>query len=97
MQENPNAIPEGETPHNVTMLCYDEMVDTAKPGDRVTVTGIYKATALRVNPRQKALKVRSAVHTTLLVSLAALKKRLLMCYCRLTDTWVAITRAHRHC
>ena len=55
-QENPNAIPEGETPHNVTMLCYDEMVDTAKPGDRVTVTGIYKATALRVNPRQKALK-----------------------------------------
>ena len=58
-QENPNAIPEGETPHNVTMLCYDEMVDTAKPGDRVTVTGIFKATALRVNPRQKALKVRS--------------------------------------
>ena len=67
-QENPNAIPEGETPHNVTMLCYDEMVDTAKPGDRVAVTGIYKATALRVNPRQKALKARVAARTTLLVS-----------------------------
>ena len=39
-QENPNAIPEGETPHSVTMLCFDEMVDTAKPGDRVTVTGV---------------------------------------------------------
>ena len=58
VQENPNEIPEGETPHNVTMLCYDEMVDSAKPGDRVTITGIYKATALRVNPRLKALKVR---------------------------------------
>ena len=67
-QENPNAIPEGETPHNVTMLCYDEMVDTAKPGDRVTVTGIYKATALRVNPRQKALKVRIEAHMPLFAS-----------------------------
>lgn len=56
MQENPNAIPEGETPHAVTMLCFDEMVDAAKPGDRVTVTGIYKAVPLRVNPRLRVLK-----------------------------------------
>ena len=42
-QENPNAIPEGETPHNVTLLCYDPMTDSTKPGDRITVTGIYKA------------------------------------------------------
>ena len=39
MQENPNAIPEGETPHNVTLLCYDPLVDVTKPGDRITVTG----------------------------------------------------------
>jgi len=43
----------------VALLCYDEMVDSAKPGDRITITGIYKATALRVNPRLKALKVRA--------------------------------------
>lgn len=41
-QENPNAIPEGETPHNVTLLCYDPMTDATKPGDRITVTGICK-------------------------------------------------------
>ena len=46
-QENPNAIPEGETPHNVTLLCYDPMTDATKPGDRITVTGIYKARAAR--------------------------------------------------
>ena len=55
-QENPNAIPEGETPHSVTMLCFEDMIDVAKPGDRVTVTGIYKALPVRVNPRQRAIK-----------------------------------------
>lgn len=39
MQENPNAIPEGETPHNVTLMCYDPLIDVTKPGDRITVTG----------------------------------------------------------
>ena len=56
LQENPNAIPEGETPHSVTMLCFEDMIDVAKPGDRVTVTGIYKALPVRVNPRQRAIK-----------------------------------------
>lgn len=55
-QENPNAIPEGETPHNVTLMCYDPMTDMTKPGDRITVTGIYKAHPLRVNPRLRMLK-----------------------------------------
>ena len=50
-QENPNAIPEGETPHGVNMFAYDDLVDAAKPGDRVTITGIYKAAPLRVSPR----------------------------------------------
>ena len=38
------------------MLCFEDMIDVAKPGDRVTVTGIYKALPVRVNPRQRALK-----------------------------------------
>ncbi len=51
MQENPNAIPEGETPHSVTLFAHDHLVDMAKPGDRVTITGIYKVGSMRVNPR----------------------------------------------
>ena len=66
LQENPNAIPEGETPHAVTMLCFDEMVDTSKPGDRVTVTGIYKAVPIRVNPRHRALKSVYKTHIDIL-------------------------------
>ena len=60
MQENPNAIPEGETPHAVTLFTYDDLVDGAKPGDRITVTGIYKAAPMRTSPRLRQLKVRSA-------------------------------------
>ena len=38
------------------MLGFGTMVDAAKPGDRVTVTGIYVAVPMRVNPRQRAIK-----------------------------------------
>ena len=42
VQESPDAIPEGETPHSATLLAFDDAVDAARPGDRVVVTGIYK-------------------------------------------------------
>ena len=57
MQENPNAIPEGETPHAVSLFTYDDLVDGAKPGDRITVTGIYKGAPMRISPRLRTLKV----------------------------------------
>ena len=56
MQENPNAIPEGETPHSVTLFAHDHLVDMAKPGDRIMLTGIYKVEGMRVNPRIRMLK-----------------------------------------
>ncbi|KAG2441090.1 hypothetical protein HXX76_003942 [Chlamydomonas incerta] len=55
MQESPNDIPEGETPMGVSLYSYDTLVDVARPGDRVTITGIYRAAPVRANPRQAAL------------------------------------------
>lgn len=37
LQETPEAIPEGETPHTVTVCMFDTLVDFARPGDRVEV------------------------------------------------------------
>ena len=39
IQESPNLIPEGETPHAVTAFVYDALVDFVRPGDRVTIVG----------------------------------------------------------
>lgn len=47
VQETPELVPEGETPQNVVVYCYDDLVDQVRPGDRVTVTGIYRASAVR--------------------------------------------------
>lgn len=47
LQETPDTIPEGETPQTLIIYCYDDLVDYVRPGDRVTVTGIYKAVAVR--------------------------------------------------
>ena len=34
LQETPDVIPDGQTPHTVSMCFYDDLVDVAKPGDR---------------------------------------------------------------
>lgn len=56
MQESPDDMPAGQTPHTVIMYAYGDLVDAVQPGDRVTVTGIYRATPLRVNPRMRNIK-----------------------------------------
>lgn len=61
VQETPDSIPEGETPHTVNVFAWDNLVDVAKPGDRVEITGVYRAVGRRVNPRQRAM---AAVYKT---------------------------------
>lgn len=34
IQETPDSIPDGQTPHSVTLCVYDALVDVARPGDR---------------------------------------------------------------
>jgi DNA replication licensing factor MCM4 len=56
LQESPEAIPEGETPHTVTLFAYDDLVDTARPGDRLEVTGIFRAVPMRPSPRKSTVQ-----------------------------------------
>jgi DNA replication licensing factor MCM4 len=56
LQETPDAVPDGQTPHTVSLCVYDELVDLVKPGDRVTITGIFRSIPVRVNPRQRSIK-----------------------------------------
>ncbi|KAG1368110.1 DNA helicase [Cocos nucifera] len=56
LQETPDEIPEGGTPHTVSILMHDKLVDSGKPGDRVEITGIYRAMSIRVGPTQRTVK-----------------------------------------
>jgi len=56
IQEAPEAIPEGETPHTITMYVHDDLVDSVKPGDRVEVVGVFCAVGMRVNQRVRSLR-----------------------------------------
>ena len=56
LQETPDSVPAGQTPHTVTLWAYDDLHDKVRPGDKVEVTGIYRASTMRVNPRQRNIK-----------------------------------------
>ncbi|XVF45357.1 hypothetical protein PTKIN_Ptkin02bG0199300 [Pterospermum kingtungense] len=56
LQETPDEIPKGGTPHIVSLLMHDKLVDAGKPGDRVEVSGIYRAMSVRVGPSQRTVK-----------------------------------------
>jgi DNA replication licensing factor MCM4 len=56
LQETPDSVPDGQTPHSVSLCVYDEMVDVCKAGDRIEVTGVFRSNPVRVNPRQRTVK-----------------------------------------
>ncbi|KAF2115407.1 MCM2/3/5 family-domain-containing protein [Lophiotrema nucula] len=56
LQETPDNIPDGQTPHSVSLCAYEELVDVCKAGDRVEITGIFKCNPMRINPRQRSVK-----------------------------------------
>ncbi len=49
VQEKPEEIPPGQIPRNIEVVLKSDLVDTARPGDRVTVIGV-----LRVMPTASA-------------------------------------------
>ncbi|KAK0469030.1 cell division control protein 54 [Desarmillaria tabescens] len=56
LQETPDAVPDGQTPHTVSLSVYDELVDVSKPGDGLIVSGIFRSVPVRVNPNQRTMK-----------------------------------------
>lgn len=56
LQETPDSVPDGQTPHSVSLVVYEELVDVCKAGDRVEVTGIFRSNPVRINPRQRTIR-----------------------------------------
>ena len=59
-------MPAGETPCTIALYVRDDLVDSIQPGDRVEVTGIYRAIPLRVNPRARNCKSVYKTHIEVL-------------------------------
>lgn len=62
LQESPDDMPAGETPHTVALFAHNDLVDSVQPGDRVTVTGIYRALPIQVNPRMRNVRAVYKTH-----------------------------------
>ncbi|PSK46377.1 DNA replication licensing factor mcm4 [Elsinoe australis] len=56
LQETPDSVPDGQTPHSVSLCSYDDLVDVCKAGDRVEITGVFRCNQVRINPRQRTVK-----------------------------------------
>ena len=39
LQESPEDMPAGQTPHTVVLFAHNDLVDKVQPGDRVHITG----------------------------------------------------------
>nr|WCZ58331.1 DNA replication licensing factor MCM4 [Paratrimastix eleionoma] len=49
LQEASDHLADGDTPQTLSAICYASLVDLCNPGDRVILTGIYRAQPVRVN------------------------------------------------
>lgn len=56
LQESPDDMAAGQTPHNVLLYAHNDLVDKVQPGDRVTVTGIYRATPMKNSNTSSSVK-----------------------------------------
>lgn len=76
LQETPDNVPDGQTPHSVSLCAYEELVDVCKAGDRIEVTGIFRSNPVRINPRQRTIKALFKTYIDVLHIQKVDKKRL---------------------
>ena len=76
LQETPDSVPDGQTPHSVSLCTYEELVDVCKAGDRIEVTGIFRSNPVRINPRQRTIKALFKTYIDVLHIQKVDKKRL---------------------
>lgn len=62
LQESPDDMPAGQTPQTIVLYAHNDLVDFVTPGDRVAVTGIYRALPIQVNPRMGNVKAVYKTH-----------------------------------
>ncbi|CAH6722634.1 DNA replication licensing factor Mcm4p [[Candida] jaroonii] len=56
LQETPDLVPDGQTPHSINLCVYDDLVDCCRAGDRIEVCGIFRSLPVRQNSRMRAVK-----------------------------------------
>ncbi|CAF4534623.1 unnamed protein product [Rotaria sp. Silwood2] len=61
LQETPEEMPAGQTLVTVTVVAHNDLVDAVELGDRIPVTGIFRAVPVHINPKTRY--VRSVCRT----------------------------------
>ncbi|CAO3594923.1 unnamed protein product [Absidia cylindrospora] len=60
IQEMPERAPAGQLPRSIDVILDDDMVDQAKPGDRVSIVGIYRSMGNR-NAKQTSSTFKTVI------------------------------------
>lgn len=77
IQEMPERAPTGQLPRSINVILENDLVDRAKPGDRVEVTGVFRCTP-SVNGGNTSGVFRNQIVATGIQSLNAEKEKPLM-------------------
>lgn len=57
LQERPEEVPPGQLPRSIEVVLQDELVDVARPGDRITVVGIVRVRPDSVSKRKALYEI----------------------------------------